>query len=81
MQVTVRYFAQLKERFGKEEEKVVLQEGATSLDLLRNLLPDPKEFEQTSSYLRVAVNESMGSLQHPLHDGDQVVFMTPVAGG
>ncbi len=79
MKMTVHYFAQLKDRF-KRESDIVDFEGAVSVsDLLAKIFPD--QVEKMSSFLRVAINEEYVSWESQIHDGDEVVFIPPVAGG
>ena len=81
MQITVRYFAQLKDQFGKDAEIRELAEGNHVGDLLEVLFPNPDERQKMQKYLRVAVNQEYSSTSQRLNDGDEVVFIPPVAGG
>jgi molybdopterin converting factor subunit 1 len=75
--VNVRYFALFRERVGRDEERIAT-EAATVQDLYAELRPrlglDP-------SMVRAAVNGEFADDGHPLADGDEVVFVPPVAGG
>jgi len=83
MKVKVRYFSQLREHFGCDGEEFVLADGAVAADLLTKVFASKKsgDRDEIANYLRVAINAAFVSLTTPLTDGDEVVFITPVAGG
>ena len=79
MQLTVRYFAIYRDATGTDHEQVEAP-VATPAELFENRLktyPGLERFEAA----RVAVNDEMVPWEHPLKDGDQVLFFPPVAGG
>lgn len=88
MKVSVRYFAQVRERLGVGEE---LMWGADATDVpatvgeLRAWLiarsPAHAEALDLSLLLRAACNQLMCSPQEPLTDGAEVAFFPPVTGG
>ena len=78
MQITVRYFAALREAKGCDEEAVEVARG-TSVDGLYQqifvaspLLGLPVMF---------AVNQAYVSAEHLLSEGDEVAFIPPLGGG
>lgn len=81
MRVQVRYFAVVRERIGRQEDTLVLPEGtdvATALDVLG------KRHERLLAlrpFLQVAVNQEIAPSSRPLHDGDELALIPPVAGG
>lgn len=89
MNVTVRYHSQLRQQAGAASEAVQVPEGATVLDLLRAIagqradlslhLLDEGRSKRPS--LLVFVNERQVEDKHALRDGDEVILMTPIAGG
>ncbi|MBI2340937.1 MAG: MoaD/ThiS family protein [Deltaproteobacteria bacterium] len=81
MKITIRYFAQLKDRFGKESDVLEFQRLPQVADIFTRLFPEESEREKMQSFLRVAVNEEYASKEALLHEGDEVVFIPPVAGG
>ncbi len=79
MQLTVRYFALMREQAGRSHEMLETQ-AATPADLyaeLRVRHPFTLEREQ----LKVAVNSDFCEWSRALAAGDSVVFIPPVAGG
>jgi len=95
MTVTVRSIGPLKALFGRGLLDVDLPRGATVADLMRSLGQDYGE--QASRYfadepgeagfyrLRVMVNGRdiavLGGRETVLSDGDEILMLTPVAGG
>ena len=79
MNVLVRYVALLRDEGGLSEESV-----ETERRDLRGLYQELRArhaFSLAESRLQVAVNDDFASWEQALHDGDQVVFLPPVAGG
>ena len=79
MQVTVHYFAIMREQTGLREETVET-DAPTPADLLREL-SERHAFTLEQDRLRVVVNEEFAPWSHPLNAGDAVAFIPPVAGG
>ena len=77
--ITIRYFGQLRELAGKNEEQIVGDE--TQPDELYASLREQYHFPLAKEHLRVAVNDEFASWETPIRDGDQIVFIPPVAGG
>jgi molybdenum cofactor guanylyltransferase len=77
--LTVRYFAMLREQAGRSFEEVRTF-ASTPVELYEELR---RRYQLTlpPASLRVAVNDEFGDWRAPLHDGDTIVFMPPVAGG
>jgi molybdopterin synthase catalytic subunit len=75
MHVDVRYYAMLKERRGLDAERVEVPEGTTARALYELLFPAPRVPVQA------AVAHAVVSMDTPLRDGDEVVFLPPVGGG
>jgi molybdenum cofactor guanylyltransferase len=79
MKIKVRYYAILREQAGKSEESVATDATtpAALFDELRTRYPFTLEAQQ----LKVAVNAEFREWNTLLRDGDNVVFIPPVAGG
>src|SRR5580704_10896687 len=78
-QLTVQYFALLREQTGRREEALASAAG-TPLELYQELR-QRYPFTLGSDVLRVAVNSEFADWTTPLRSGDTVVFIPPVAGG
>lgn len=77
--VSVRLFALLREQAGRSEWDTVTA-CTTPAELYRSLQQElPLTLD--AGLVRVAVNGAYADPQRPLQDGDQVVFIPPVAGG
>ena len=75
----VRYFAILREQRGVSEEK--LQTTAPDAATLYAELAAAHNFTLPVNRLRAAINGDFAPWPAPLNDGDEVVFIPPVAGG
>ncbi len=78
MMITVRYFARLRERLGRDSEEIELADrGATVADVWAKVSggePFPRN-------VLAAVNHEYVDIGHAVHDGDEVAFFPPVTGG
>jgi len=77
--VELRYYALLREQAGRQSETV--ETAAATPAALYAELADRHGFRLPASQLRVAVNAAFSDWESPLRDGDEVVFIPPVAGG
>lgn len=77
--MTVRYFAILRERRGLETEAV--QTKARSPIELYAELSGTHGLGLPATMVKCAVNGAFVESDHLLNDGDEVVFIPPVAGG
>ncbi len=75
----LRYFAALRDQVGLSEETLQLAVN-TPAELFQALQARYGVTLDPAS-LRVAVNDRFVPMNEPLEDGDQVVFIPPVAGG
>ena len=81
MQVRVRFFAALRERFGAREVALELPDGATVAEVLARLSADYPGAALTQLRFTVAVNRSFALRDRVLDDGDEVALIPPVSGG
>ena len=79
MRIKVRYFAQLREYSGRDEEFLDL-EVQTPGDLY-DLLRIKYTFSLEPELIRAAVEDEFQPWDFPLTPGVTVVFIPPVAGG
>lgn len=77
--IRVVYFALLREERGLSEE--TLQTVAKTPQALYEQLRADHGFRLGHEQLKVAVNDTFVTWDHVLSDGDEVVFIPPVAGG
>jgi molybdopterin-guanine dinucleotide biosynthesis protein A len=78
-QLNVQYYALLREQAGRREE--ALRSSARTPRELYAELAARYPFTLAPELLRVAVNAEFAEWSTPLHEGDAVVFLPPVAGG
>ena len=77
--IHLRYYALLREQAGRQTETV--DTAARTPEALYAALAARHGFRLAQSQLKVAVNASFTDWSRPLAEGDEVVFIPPVAGG
>ncbi len=83
--VNVLYFARLRERMGRSEERLPLPEGVASVGALAAWLrardaAGAAAFADPAT-VRAAVNQCFAQPAAAVSDGDEVAFFPPVTGG
>ena len=77
MAITVKYFASLRDRMGRSEDRIVHSPALTVLGVWQ-AVSHGAAFEEN---VLAAVNFDYVSPTHPVADGDEVAFFPPVTGG
>ena len=85
MTIQLVFLARLRERFGVSRELFPLAPGTATVATLLDQLRDrggafAEELAPTRAF-RVAVNQDVVALDHPLKAGDEVAIFPPVTGG
>jgi len=81
MYLNVLYFAHVRERVGRSEERLEVADGATVADAVTALVARYPALEELMSVVRVAVDGEFARPEDALHDGAELVLIPPVAGG
>lgn len=85
MNITILYFAALRETLGLEREEVRLPGGIASAGELRAWLAGRGaawgEALAQGRNVQVAVDRVLGDAETPLREGAEVAFFPPVTGG
>jgi molybdopterin converting factor subunit 1 len=81
MKVNVLYFGIVRERLGRGEEVLELEDEATVADFLRVVEARYGSLQAGVESLRIAVNREYVDSQHALGDDDEVAVIPPVSGG
>ncbi|HEY8012023.1 MAG TPA: MoaD/ThiS family protein [Rudaea sp.] len=79
MNFRVLYFASLRDQAGCDAERV--DSAAAEASVLYAELRARHGFSLAQDRLRVAINGDFALWDHPLSDGDEIVFLPPVSGG
>jgi len=84
-QVTVLYFARLREALGRDAEDLALPADVRTAGALRDLLRNRGGVWETelaaAKPVRIAVNQSMANVNTAIGAGDEIAFFPPVTGG
>ena len=81
MNITVRYFAIMREQLGKASEDLSLPEGTTAGEVFGIATRDVPRLTGLERAVMVMVNEEYVGPEHRLSDGDEVALIPPVSGG
>lgn len=77
MNITVRYFANMRDRMGRAEESVSVDADAITVEeLWGRVSPLPMP-----SNILIAVNMEYTDASRAVRNGDEVAFFPPVTGG
>jgi sulfur-carrier protein len=78
MQVSVKYFASLRELMGEASSVIDIEESVSVSDLWRSITESKNiEFDN----VMMAVNMEYVKPEHQLKSGDEIAFFPPVTGG
>ena len=85
MEVTLKYFAWVRERIGMAEEKAVLPEGvATAADAIKWLKARGDGYAaafEREDIIRVAIDQAHAKHSASVKDAREIAFFPPVTGG
>jgi molybdopterin converting factor subunit 1 len=81
LRVRLLFFAVLRDIAGTSDEVVELADGTTAGDVWQRLRSEHPALRDYAQPPMIAVNESYARAEEMLHDGDELVFIPPVAGG
>src|SRR6185312_7247946 len=81
MKVEVLYFAVLRERIRLDQETVELPAGASLADARAAIARRHPSVAAFLGQVQIAVNRAIADDARALHDGDELAFLPPVAGG
>jgi molybdopterin converting factor subunit 1 len=81
MQITVQFFAQLRDLTGTSERTITLPANATVADLLPQLYQEYPGLEKWDPRILIAAGVEFVRREHPLRPGESIAIMPPVQGG
>jgi molybdopterin converting factor subunit 1 len=79
IQISIHYFAGLRDATKKDVEIITIRKGATAKSVYQHLITK-YDLPDTNQY-KVAVNDSFASYDTKIMDQDKLVFIPPVTGG
>jgi molybdopterin synthase sulfur carrier subunit len=77
MSIQVRYFAALRERMGRSDDRIDADGVETVADVWARVAPD----SPLPGNVLVAINMEHAAIDRSVRDGDEVAFFPPVTGG
>ncbi len=77
MEIIVRYFAGIRERFGRNEVCLEINDATTVGEVWRRV----SNGEPLPNNTLVALNMEYSNASEQVNDGDEVAFFPPVTGG
>jgi molybdopterin synthase sulfur carrier subunit len=81
MRIRVLAFARLREVLNAAETTLELRDGSRVGDAWAALARGCGALDEHRASTRVACNGTLVTLDHTLHDGDEVALLPPVGGG
>lgn len=81
VKVKVLYFALARDAAGRSTESLSLDGAPTAGALLETLVESHPRLRPLKPSIRLSVNQELVTTDAPLHDGDEVGVLPPVAGG
>lgn len=83
--VTIFYFAALREQMGRERETVRLSEPSVTVEAFLTELRQKDAMLDTvfaaAPRIRVAINQTLATFQDTVKPGDELAFFPPMTGG
>jgi len=82
-QITVRFFAHLKDLAGMESVSLPLEQDCSLKQLIAQLektIPSLKGFTAGGG-IQIAVNQEFIKAEAMIHPGDEIAFLPPFSGG
>jgi MoaE-MoaD fusion protein len=81
VEITVRYFAIIREIAGRSAERRLVSEGTTAGEFFDGLASEFPRLQRMKPVTMLMVNKAYVSNDHPLRDGDELALIPPVSGG
>jgi len=81
MTLRIKLFAIARQRLGREQVEVTLQDSATAGDLRRTLSEQFPVLADVLPHIRIAVNSSYAADSTVIPAGAEVALIPPVSGG
>ena len=79
IEITVHYFAKLRDLTNKEKESIKIAIESTPKDIYKTI--EKKYGLSNTPNLKIAINDTFASWESELQDKDKLVFIPPVTGG
>ncbi len=81
MEISVLYFAMIREITGRSEECLEMRDGSTAADLIAFLSERYPKLTRHNTTLALASSDRIVERNEPLSPGDEIALIPPVSGG
>lgn len=81
IRIQIKYFAIIRERLGRSDERKDVASGSTAGDVLALIAGDAPVLAGLMPAVMVMVNQEYAARDQVLHDGDELALIPPVSGG
>ena len=81
MNIRVIYFASARDLASVRSEELEVAEGSTLEKLAANIFRLHPPLGKMERSLKFSINLELGEVDRPLHEGDEIGVLPPVAGG
>ncbi|BCY18167.1 MAG: MoaD/ThiS family protein [Chloroflexi bacterium] len=79
--LNILLFASLKERMGKSQIMVQVNDGCSLAEFQSALFAQYPELQPFSRNMIVSVNQNFAGPEHRIYQGDEIALFPPVSGG
>ena len=81
MKITVLLFARAREAAGAARLDLEVDDGSSPSSVFRDISERSRALQQMRDNLRCAIDQEYASWDDRLHDGAELAFISPTAGG
>lgn len=81
MKVKIKLYGRYKNKTGKEEIELEIQEGDTIGDVFDILIKKNPALKKDKNFIMVSLNNNYSTLETKIKKGDVITILPPIVGG